>query len=156
MIARRSRRAPVEPLSARVLRYRIARGYSPSDLASAAGVWGARFDASNPADQSTNVCWRRSRLRSECRCAGSCAENTAALSERAFRPLAWTLRLNRLGGALRQHLRLPHLCADGRVGERLAVQVFGAMAFSSVARFFSAEPAARRHYRRRASRARLA
>jgi transcriptional regulator with XRE-family HTH domain len=39
MIARRSRRTPVEPLSARVLRYRIARGYSPSDLASAAGVW---------------------------------------------------------------------------------------------------------------------
>ena len=39
MIARRLRRAPVEPLSARVLRYRIARGYSPGDLASAAGVY---------------------------------------------------------------------------------------------------------------------
>jgi transcriptional regulator with XRE-family HTH domain len=39
MITQRSRRAPAEPLSARVLRYRIARGYSAGDLASAAGVW---------------------------------------------------------------------------------------------------------------------
>lgn len=50
MIAQRSRRTPVEPLSARVLRYRIARGYSAPDLAGAAGTWRARFDASNPAD----------------------------------------------------------------------------------------------------------
>ena len=33
MIARQSRSAPVESLSARVLRYRIGRGYSPGDLA---------------------------------------------------------------------------------------------------------------------------
>ena len=39
MIARRSSRAPVEALSARVFRYRIARGYSPGDLASAAGIY---------------------------------------------------------------------------------------------------------------------
>ena len=39
MIARRTTRGPVEPLSARVLRYRIARGYSASDLASAAGLY---------------------------------------------------------------------------------------------------------------------
>lgn len=39
MTARRLRPAPVEPLSARVLRYRIARGYSLGDLASAADVY---------------------------------------------------------------------------------------------------------------------
>jgi transcriptional regulator with XRE-family HTH domain len=39
MMARRSSRAPVEALSARVFRYRIACGYSPSDLAHAAGVY---------------------------------------------------------------------------------------------------------------------
>jgi transcriptional regulator with XRE-family HTH domain len=54
MIAQRSRRAPVETLSARVLRYRIARGYSPSDLASAAGVWAGairRLESGRPVDQ---------------------------------------------------------------------------------------------------------
>ena len=54
MIAQRSRRAPVEPLSARVLRYRIARGYSPSDLASAAGVWAGairRLESGRPVDK---------------------------------------------------------------------------------------------------------
>ena len=54
MTAQRSRRAPAEPLSARVLRYRIARGYSPSDLASAAGVWtGAirRLESGRPVDK---------------------------------------------------------------------------------------------------------
>jgi transcriptional regulator with XRE-family HTH domain len=33
------RRPPVEALSARVLRYRIARGFSPDDLAAEAGVF---------------------------------------------------------------------------------------------------------------------
>ncbi len=97
MIAQRSRRAPVEPLPARVLRYRIARGSAPVTLRARQVFGRARFDASNPANPSTNVCWRRSPLRSECRCAGSCAENTVAFSERALRLRAWT-RLNCPGG----------------------------------------------------------
>ena len=54
MIAQRSRRAPVAPLSARVLRYRIARGYSPGDLASAAGLYAGsirRLEAGGAVDK---------------------------------------------------------------------------------------------------------
>jgi transcriptional regulator with XRE-family HTH domain len=54
MIARRSRRPPVEPLSARVLRYRIACGYSVNELASAAGVFAGsirRLESGRPVDK---------------------------------------------------------------------------------------------------------
>lgn len=54
MIARYGRRAPVEALAARVFRYRIARGYSVSDLASAAGVYAGsirRLESGRPVDK---------------------------------------------------------------------------------------------------------
>ena len=48
------RRPPVEALSARVLRYRIARGYSPDDLAAEAGVFPGtirRIESGKPIDK---------------------------------------------------------------------------------------------------------
>lgn len=54
MIARRSRCLPVEPLSARIVRYRIARGYNINDLASAAGVYAGsirRLESGRPVDK---------------------------------------------------------------------------------------------------------
>lgn len=54
MIAQRTRRPPVEPLSARVLRLRIARGYSAEDLASAAGTYAGairRLESGRPIDK---------------------------------------------------------------------------------------------------------
>lgn len=56
MIQLRSCRTPMEPLSARLLRYRIARGYSASDLASAAGVWAGaiqRLESGRSVDKRT-------------------------------------------------------------------------------------------------------
>jgi transcriptional regulator with XRE-family HTH domain len=46
--------APVEPLSARILRLRIARGYSAYELATAAGVFAGtikRLESGKPADK---------------------------------------------------------------------------------------------------------
>jgi transcriptional regulator with XRE-family HTH domain len=48
------RRPPVEALSARVLRYRIARGYSPDDLAEEAGIFPGtirRIESGKPIDK---------------------------------------------------------------------------------------------------------
>ena len=48
------RKAPVEPLSARILRLRIARGYSVNDLATAAGVFAGtikRLESGKPDDK---------------------------------------------------------------------------------------------------------
>ena len=48
------RRLPAEALSARVLRYRIARGYSPDDLAAEAGIFPGtirRIESGKPIDK---------------------------------------------------------------------------------------------------------
>lgn len=48
------RKAPVEPLSARIVRLRLARGYSVYELATAAGVFAGtiqRLESGKPADK---------------------------------------------------------------------------------------------------------
>jgi transcriptional regulator with XRE-family HTH domain len=53
MIAKHPR-SPVEPLSARIFRLRIARGYSIQELANAAGIFAGtvrRLESGNPADK---------------------------------------------------------------------------------------------------------
>ena len=79
------RDAPVEPLSARILRLRIARGYSAYELATAAGVFAGtirRLESGKSADKRVLSALATALDVPVCR---SCAGTTAAPNEPASR-----------------------------------------------------------------------
>lgn len=82
--------APVEPLSARMVRLRIARGYSVYELATAAGIFAGtiqRLESGKPADKRV---FRRSRQRSATLCANDvmiCQVLIARLFDRIGAPI---------------------------------------------------------------------
>ena len=79
------RDAPVEPLSARIVRLRIARGYSAYELATAADVFAGTIkslESGKPADKRVLPALARAL---DCLFADSCAESTTASNERASR-----------------------------------------------------------------------